>query len=152
MRRINVDGIKVASCSVRKAIDFVRENRESLNGKYITFVNMYSLVCAREDHCYKKAQQGAAVSFADGFPVVAYQKLHGGRFAKRVPGPEFMKRLLEISSKRGGKESHFFLGSDYETLSKLTDNLRYRFPSINIAGIYDPWHFIFLYASCFLSF
>lgn len=137
LKQIKIEGLRIAACSEKKAAEYVIENRDELKGKYISFVNLYSLVCVLEDEAYKKAQRGAAIRFADGFPVAILQKLHGAHYAKRVTGPDIMERILkETGDAKSG--SHFFLGSDDDTLSGLMEKVKEISSSVKVAGTLDP--------------
>jgi N-acetylglucosaminyldiphosphoundecaprenol N-acetyl-beta-D-mannosaminyltransferase len=70
----------------------------------------------------------------DGQPVRwALNILHNARLRQRVYGPNLTLRLCERASAEG--ISVYFYGSTSEILSKLKDNLKSRFPLLQIAGM-----------------
>ena len=136
MQTSNVLGIEIQATTVKKAVAMLCEYMPKLRGKYITFVNVHTLVTAKEDASYRRAQQEAALSFADGQPVANYQRTHGHREAERVAGPDMMVEILAESAEKG--YIHYFYGSNQDTLQKLQKRLRKKYPGIKIAGACAP--------------
>ena len=136
MQTSNVLGIEIQATTVKKAAAMLCEYMPKLRGKYITFVNVHTLVTAKEDASYRRAQQEAALSFADGQPVANYQRRHGYREAERVAGPDMMVEILAESTEKG--YIHYFYGSNQDTLQKLQKRLHKKYPGIKIAGAYAP--------------
>ena len=56
--------------------------------------------------------------------------------ARRVPGPDLMPAILELSQEKG--YTHYFYGSTDKTLTQLKKVLLERFPKLQIAGMYSP--------------
>lgn len=55
---------------------------------------------------------------------------------RRVTGPDYMLEAIAQGIDRGWR--HYFYGSTPETLEKMEQVLRERFPGIQIAGSYSP--------------
>ena len=55
---------------------------------------------------------------------------------RRVTGPDFMQEAIAAGISRGWR--HYFYGSTPETLKTMEENLRARYPGIQIAGSYSP--------------
>ncbi len=136
MRFCDVFGLKIASGNMEEAVGLVCNSLEKWRGQMITFVNAHTAVTAHDDEKYKEAQERAVIRFADGFPVACYEKMQGYKGAKRIAGPDFMKRIFELSEQRGYR--HFFYGSSEETLKKLKKNLEQTYPGIQIVGCIAP--------------
>ena len=57
-------------------------------------------------------------------------------YTQRVSGPDLMPRIFEESKER--KFRHYFYGGSPDTLEKLNDKLKKRYPWLNIVGMYSP--------------
>jgi N-acetylglucosaminyldiphosphoundecaprenol N-acetyl-beta-D-mannosaminyltransferase len=103
-------------------------------GGYVCFSNVHTVVTARGDLRLREIINQSFMSLPDGKPLSVLASLRGIKDVNQVAGPDFMPYFLEIA--RGAR--HFFYGSTPETLDRLVDNIKRRFPGINVAGRYSP--------------
>lgn len=119
-----------------KTIAYITENLETLKGDYICVSNVHTTVMAFRDEEYRKVQNSGAMALPDGQPLSIVSRRRGYPDAQRVPGPDLMPAILELSQKKG--YSHYFYGSTESTLAKLKKVLLQRYPKLKIAGMYAP--------------
>lgn len=117
-------------------ISYITEHLEQLKGNYICVSNVHTTVMAYRDQAYRKVQNSAAMALPDGQPLSIVSRKRGFSQARRVPGPDLMPAILDLSQKTGYR--HYFYGSTKETLSALEAVLRRRYPKLQIAGMYSP--------------
>lgn len=129
-------GMEIQATTLSRASKSICEYLPRLRGKYITFVNVHTLVTAKENEKYRQAQKEAVMSFADGYPIARYQRHHGYPKAERVAGPDVMTEIFTASVAQG--YTHYFYGSTPETLEKLQQKLCKKYPGIKIVGAYAP--------------
>ena len=122
--------------NMEKATKYLTDNLEALRGEYICIANVHTTVMAFRNEDYRNVQNSAAMALADGKPLSIVSKKRGYIEAERVPGPDLMPNIFEVSKDRGYR--HFFYGSSEETLRKLESNLHERYPYLNIVGMYSP--------------
>ncbi len=122
--------------NMEKATKYLTDNLEALRGEYICIANVHTTVMAFRDEDYRNVQNSAAMALADGKPLSIVSKKRGYIEAERVPGPDLMPKIFEISKEHGYR--HFFYGSSEDTLRKLESNLHERYPYLNIVGMYSP--------------
>lgn len=127
--RINVTDMK-------QTISYITGNLEELKGNYICVSNVHTTVMAFRDKAYRSVQNSAAMALPDGQPLSIVSRLRGYPQAQRVPGPDLMPAILNLSQEKG--YSHYFYGSTEDTLKKLEKVLRTRYPALKIAGMYAP--------------
>ena len=127
--RINVTNMK-------DTIDYITGHLEELRGNYICVSNVHTTVTAFRDKAYRRVQNSAAMALPDGQPLSIVSRLRGYPQAQRVPGPDLMPAILQLSQEKG--YSHYFYGSTEQTLQKLEKVLRKRYPALKIAGMYAP--------------
>ena len=135
-KRCRVLGVNFAVSNVDNAVLYVKTHLKNFFGKYICFCNVHTTVEASEDPEYMKIQNGSALTFPDGQPIVNRIQKAGFVKAERIAGPDFMEAMFNATM--DGKISHYFYGSSEETIELLKKNLPERFPGIDIKGFYSP--------------
>jgi len=105
-------------------------------GNYIVVSNAYDVVIGRNSIEVKKAANNSSFSVPDGISMVILSRLYGHKLKRRVYGPDLMLEFFKVAEKRG--YTNFFYGSTLQTLEALVNNLKKRFPSLSVVGIYAP--------------
>lgn len=117
-------------------IAYITENLADLKGDYICVSNVHTTVMAYRDKEYRKIQNSAAMALPDGQPLSIVSRRRGYTQAQRVPGPDLMPAILNLSQEAG--YTHYFYGSTESTLAQLKKELLIRYPKLRIAGMYAP--------------
>ena len=117
-------------------IAYITENLEDLKGNYICVSNVHTTVMAFRDKEYRRIQNSATMALPDGQPLSIVSRRRGYTEAQRVPGPDLMPAILDLSQDRG--YTHYFYGSTENTLKKLKEEVLSRYPKLRIAGMYSP--------------
>lgn len=117
-------------------ISYITRNLDSLKGDYICVSNVHTTVMAYRDKEYRRVQNSAAMALPDGQPLSIVSRKRGFSEARRVPGPDLMPAILDLSQEKGYR--HYFYGSSEHTLSELRKVLVSRYPKLQIAGMYAP--------------
>ena len=136
VKRQSVLGVNFAVSNVENAVLYVRTHLKEMIGKYICFCNVHTTVEASEHPDYMAIQNGSALTFPDGQPIVNRIQKAGYVNAERIAGPDFMQVMFD--STMDGKVSHFFYGSSEETIELLKKKIPERFPGLDIRGYYSP--------------
>lgn len=132
----NILDTNITVSNMEKATKYLTDNLEALRGEYICIANVHTTVMSFRNAEYRNVQNSAAMALADGKPLAIVSKKRGYTEAERVPGPDLMPRMFELSKEHGYR--HFFYGSSEETLRKLECNLHECYPYLNIVGMYSP--------------
>lgn len=122
--------------NMQDTIAYLSENLEELRGKYICVSNVHTTVMALRDEEYRKVQNNAAMALPDGKPLSLVSRKRGFSEAERVPGPDLMPKIFELSREKGYR--HYFYGGTSETLDKLKKRMQEQYPYLQIAGMYSP--------------
>ena len=85
---------------------------------------------------YMNIQNNAIINLPDGKPLSIIAKFYGHKNIERVTGPDFMEEIFKISENEGYK--HYFYGSTEDTLNKMIDLIKIKYPNISIEGYYSP--------------
>ena len=121
---------------MKSTIDYVTENLKDLKGNYICVSNVHTTVMSFRDEEYRKIQNSAAMALPDGQPLSIVSRRRGYAEAQRVPGPDLMPAILDLSQDKG--YTHYFYGSTKSTLAQLKKEILTRYPKLRIAGMYSP--------------
>lgn len=129
-------GTNINVTNMEDTISYITDNLEELKGDYICVSNVHTTVTAYRDKAYRHVQNSGAMALPDGQPLSIVSRKRGFSEARRVPGPDLMPAILDLSQKAGYR--HYFYGSTETTLEALRAALLRRFPKLQIAGMYSP--------------
>ena len=129
-------GTNINVITMDETVDYMDQHLDELRGKYVCVSNVHTTVMAFRDADYRKVQNGSAMNLPDGKPLSIVCRMRGHQEAGRVPGPDLMPRIFELSEKKGYR--HYFYGSTEKTLYALEQRLREKYPKLNIVGMYSP--------------
>ncbi len=122
--------------NMQDTVAYLTENLESLRGNYICVSNVHTTMMSFRDKFYNQVQNSGAMALPDGKPLSIVCKMRGFYDAARVPGPDLMPEIYQLSKEKGFR--HYFYGSSQETLDKLKKELVRQYPWLNIVGMYSP--------------
>ena len=129
-------GTNINVITMDETVDYMDQHLDELRGKYVCVSNVHTTVMAFRDAEYRKVQNGSVMNLPDGKPLSIVCRMRGHQEAGRVPGPDLMPRIFELSEKKGYR--HYFYGSTEKTLHALEQRLREKYPKLNIVGMYSP--------------
>lgn len=133
----NILGVQVAVTDMNKTLTFLTDNLDKLRGNYICISNVHTTVMAYENVTYRQIQNEAAAVLPDGKPLSVLEQKRGKFLnAAKVSGPDLMPEVFKLSEETGYR--HYFYGSTKTTLNALKNNLKKKYPKLQIAGMYAP--------------
>jgi N-acetylglucosaminyldiphosphoundecaprenol N-acetyl-beta-D-mannosaminyltransferase len=103
---------------------------------YVTVNNVHTVVESVLDEKYREIIYNSSLSLPDGKPLSIYAKIKGAKNISRIFGPTFLEKTLEWGEKEDLK--HFFFGSTEETLSKMLEVVKNKYPTAVIRGKLSP--------------
>lgn len=136
MEYCKILGTNINVTDMNKTLNYLEEHLEELRGKYICVSNVHTTVMAYRNDEYRNVQNHAAMALPDGKPLSIVSKKRGHEGARRVPGPDLMPKVFELSREK--KYRHYFYGSKQETLDKLMTKLKEKYPYLEIVGSESP--------------
>lgn len=122
--------------NMQDTVNYLVDNLENLRGNYICVSNVHTTMMSYRDKFYNLVQNSGAMALPDGKPLSIVCKMRGFYDATRVPGPDLMPEIYQLSKEKGYR--HYFYGSSQETLDKLKAELQRQYPWLNIVGMYSP--------------
>jgi len=131
-----VSDIAVHSCDEQIIFSKVNENiQDKRTPLHISITNTESMYYAENISEHMDYINSAAFSLCDGMGSVIAGRFQG-QVIKRFHGPDFMLKACEYGQKEGWK--HFFYGGKEGIAEILVENLKKRYPNMQIAGIFCP--------------
>ncbi|MCF7907817.1 MAG: WecB/TagA/CpsF family glycosyltransferase [Candidatus Omnitrophica bacterium] len=134
---ISILGTKLNIIQIPGVIDIMeRWIKEVETGNYIVIANANDVMMGRKYQAVNQSINESSLSVADGISLVWAARVQGRHLERRVYGPDLMLEFLKTSCHK--EYSHFFYGSDPDTLKTMVDKIKTKFPQIKISGFYSP--------------
>jgi N-acetylglucosaminyldiphosphoundecaprenol N-acetyl-beta-D-mannosaminyltransferase len=130
-------GTPLALTNYASAVEWIETAVAARAQAYVCVAAVHTVMEAREDAELQAAVEGAAFTVPDGQPLVWALRALGHDISTRVYGPDLMARACERAAATGQRQ-YLYGGRDESALTALTDNLRERFPELQIAGSWSP--------------
>jgi len=134
--QLNILGVQVSAINLAQASSSIHQfisNRESI---YVCVAPVASIIEAQDDPQFKEIMNNASMVTPDGMPLVWIGKAKGDKSIGRAYGPDLMLRVCDEGQEKGYR--HFFYGGSQANNEKLIDNLKSKFPRINVVGHWAP--------------
>lgn len=108
-------------------------------GKRLTIgvVNAAKVVNMRTDAALRQSVLDSDLVLADGQSVVWASRVLGHRLPERVAGIDLFTELMAEGARRGYRA--YFLGATPEVLARVLEEVRQRYPGLEIAGSHDGY-------------
>lgn len=136
MERCTILNTNINVTNMDDTLTALTDSLEEIRGNYVCVSNVHTTVMAFRDEAYRKVQNESWMTLPDGKPLSIVSRRRGYIEAERVPGPDLMPKVFEISKEK--KYRHFFYGSTEETLGMLKKKIEEKYPYLEIAGMYSP--------------
>lgn len=130
---IDVIGSPVSAAPFDVQIEMMLKWASSRASKVVCVANVHMLTEAYWHPEFKSVLKNADLVTPDGMPLVWMLKLMGARSQNRVAGMDILLSLCEQTPQQN--ISIFFLGSEPQTLDKISKKLNSEFPNLQIAGM-----------------
>lgn len=134
LKTVQVLGQPLAALDYDQAVALVSEWAAQKTGvRAVAAANTHLVTLARHDARFAATMEQFDLVLPDGMPLVWCMNRLGASLKDRVYGPTFMLHVLKLV-----QGTHFFLGGTEELLLLLREQLKERFPHLQIAGAYAP--------------
>jgi len=133
---VNVPRLELAELTLRETVHRIDDMVSNGGGHYVCFCEANMFTNAMRSAPLRKVLDGADLVLADGISVLLLGRLQRRSVPKRVPGPTVLPEMCDRGRKKGYR--HFFYGGGPGVAEKLADNLRERYPGLQVVGTYCP--------------
>jgi N-acetylglucosaminyldiphosphoundecaprenol N-acetyl-beta-D-mannosaminyltransferase len=132
-----VIGVPLALTDYERTLDWIDDAVAARAKAYVCVAATHTVVACAEDAELREAVLGADFTVPDGQPLVWALRALGHELPGRVYGPTLMEVACERAA-RTGRRCYLYGGRNQGALVQLTDNLRRRFPGLQIVGGHVP--------------
>jgi N-acetylglucosaminyldiphosphoundecaprenol N-acetyl-beta-D-mannosaminyltransferase len=131
-KRYQFLGYPIDALTMAETLEVIALAIRSRTPLYHVVVNVAKLVSMRHDRNLASDVVASDLTNIDGMGVVWGARLLGCQVPERVAGIDLMHAVLVQAETEGWRP--YFLGARPEVLEKALENLRRRYPGLNIAG------------------
>ena len=128
--------MKANPLDYQRATDQVESWIEAGKTRFVSIASVNNVVCSLKDPALMDIQNQADMVTTDGKPLVWILRNRGHKDCSRVYGPTLMLHVLAMAEANG--YSIYLYGCTDEIIEKLMQNLKERYPKLQIAGHYAP--------------
>jgi len=136
MKKLHIGMLHADYITMDEAIEYILGLSKSRHGGYVVTPNVDHVVVAEHNEELRTAYDEAALSLADGMPLVWLSKLLGCPLPEKVSGSDLVRPLLVRAAKAGLKV--YFLGSAPGVGLKAATILEHEIPELDIVGVDSP--------------
>lgn len=129
-------GMRVDPTSYEEATRLTLGWAHHAKSRYVCVANVHMVMEAYDDPTFKALVNAADLVTPDGVPLVCMLRRMGYPRQERVYGPELTLRVCRRAAEEGIPVG--FYGGQPEALRTLVENLKGRFPGLQVAYAYSP--------------
>lgn len=133
---VDLRGVRFAALTEAQATDWILARCRSGAGGWVSTPNVQQLRSISRDPSLRELTATAALTVADGMPLVWASRLQGTPLPERVAGSSLVFSLARAAARRG--VSLFLLGGDEGVAARAAQRLRVSVPGLTIAGTHYP--------------
>jgi len=135
LRRFQVLSVFLNSISREETFQIIREWISRGERKYINVCSVQTVLDCYDSADLTRIVNSSGLSVPDGMPLVWIGKSYGND-VERIYGPDLVLSLCERGQDFGFR--HYFYGGAPEFNEQLLENLRKKFPRLQIVGACSP--------------
>jgi N-acetylglucosaminyldiphosphoundecaprenol N-acetyl-beta-D-mannosaminyltransferase len=134
---VEIGSVRIDARDMRRATQELIDSAASGEPLAVHLVNAYTVSLAVRDREFAGILNGGDLNLPDGTPVAWFGRRAGATgFDGPVPGPDLTANVCDEGRASGLR--HYLYGSSPEVVDRFADNLRRRYPGIEIVGVESP--------------
>lgn len=137
MQKLNVLGVKIDAVTVEEATDRIFKMLKEPYSHAVFTPNSEIVYAAYKDEEFCDILNTADMLTPDGIGIVYASKILGMPLSERAGGYDIACKVIERIAESG--ESLYLFGGKPEVAEKAAENLKEKYPFINIVGTHDGY-------------
>ena len=134
--RTNILGVGISVINMDDALKLSDTLIHSQDRHYVCVTDVHTVIEAQSDADFRAILNKSSMTTPDGMPLVWVAKIQGHQNVRRVYGPDFLLEMCRVSMQSGYR--HFFFGGGPGIADRLSEELKEKFPGLNVVGTYTP--------------
>ena len=136
MPRIKFLNTYIDNLTMNEALNVVDELVTQRTPSYVVTPNLDHIVTIETDSEFAEIYENANLIVADGKPLIWISKILKTPIKEKISGSDFFPKICELAAYKG--YSIYILGAAEGVGKKAAENLKNKYPDLNIAGTYSP--------------
>ena len=136
MHGFDILGVRITKSSKRELISHLATDLKHGRQSAIFTPNSQMLLAASKDRELRKLLNSSELNIPDGVGVRLAARLRGVRL-ESMSGIDIAEELLSVAASKGYRV--FFLGAKRGVAEKAADNMRVRYPTLQICGMHHGY-------------
>lgn len=136
MPRMRFMNTEIDNLTMEEALQAIDALASSGKGAYVVTPNVDHIVQLEKNEELRAIYRDASLILADGKPLLWIAKLYGTPIREKISGSDLFPLLCKRAAEKGYRM--FFLGAAEGVAAKAAENLKMRFPGLQVAGTYSP--------------
>lgn len=137
MEKIDILGVSLHPVNMSESLDIIETFIEEKTPHLVVTLGTEMTMMARKDKELKDVINKTHLVVPDTAGIVWSASVLHGKKIKKVAGIDLLQKLAERGAQKG--YAFYFLGSQEGVAEKAAENLRERYPSLNIAGTHHGY-------------
>lgn len=130
-------GVEIAPLTLNQVILKISQLISSKGKKQIFYVNAHCLTLATQNSEYANILNKATLVYSGGIGPIIASHILGRPLKERTPTPDFINIIFEKIQRKN--QSVYFLGSTEKSIKQAVDNIRRKYPKLNIIGFHSGY-------------
>ncbi|MCR4336540.1 MAG: WecB/TagA/CpsF family glycosyltransferase [Candidatus Omnitrophica bacterium] len=136
LKSIDILGVKIHETNINEVAQVVDNWIQTREKTYVCVANVDTIIHCQDHEDYREVINHASIATPDGMPLVWIGKGRGSKNIQRTYGPDLLLALCDKGQAK--KYRHYFYGGTHQGNEKLIEQLKKRFPELNVVGCYAP--------------
>ena len=136
MARMKFMNTEIDNLTMQETLQAIDRLVQEDKGSYVVTPNVDHIVQLETDKELQEAYADASLVLTDGKPLLWIARLYGTPIKEKISGSDLFPLLCGMAAKRGYRM--FFLGAAEGVAAKAAENLKGRYPGLQVAGTYSP--------------
>jgi N-acetylglucosaminyldiphosphoundecaprenol N-acetyl-beta-D-mannosaminyltransferase len=129
-------GVGVSPVTLERAASIIEGWIERRTRNFVCVTGAHGVIESRDNPALQAIHNAAGMVVPDGMPLVFMARRLGFDAVSRVYGPDLMRRVTEISARKGYRQ--FYYGGGPGLADRLAANLTTKHPDLQVAGTLTP--------------
>ena len=136
MSKMKFMNTEIDNFTMEETLDAVDNIIKQNKCAYVVTPNVDHIVQLEKDKEVQAVYKNASLVLTDGKPLIWISKLYKTPIKEKISGSDLFPLVCELA--RDKKYKMFFLGAAEGVAAKAAENLKKRFPGLNVVGTYSP--------------
>jgi N-acetylglucosaminyldiphosphoundecaprenol N-acetyl-beta-D-mannosaminyltransferase len=137
INKINILNMRFDSLLAKDLVEKLSNRVAQSEKTFVVTANPEIVMYGEKDSRYLNVVNQADYVIPDGYGVILGSRILGRPLPERIPGFDLMNELLKSGNDNGWKV--YLLGAKNEVVSKAVENIRIKYPKLEIVGWHDGY-------------